>query len=181
LNGAPSSILNQLNSKTTQTAKNKTCVTANYLETTDFIGTASAVTPIDLLNFVPNRNSIASIRIGCVANAMTMLQLVYNNYNDSGSTVSPIVGSATTSVNDILYVDLSAAFRIKFDGLTAGPALTFAVTTYDANNNVLSTVQCGTGTGGNSVVVLASDFLGLTDIFSNGSIIQSFEVTQYKE
>lgn len=181
-NRASDSILSKFGKSSSQEPSSKTCVTSNYLETDDFIGSATANTPVDLLQCISDKKAVAAIRIGCVSDVLTMIQLVFNNIGNNGTTNSNIVGSSSTSVSDISTIDISDAFRVEFESATNGTQLTFSVTTYDNNNVIQDQIQCGTATANPSnVIVLASDFLGLTSIYSDGSIIEGFEITQYKE
>lgn len=182
-NGIPSSILNQLNNhiSSTPTVKNKTCITANYLETTDFIGTAAPTVPVDLLNCLPDKNAVAAIRIGCAATVVTLIQLVFNNFNNSGTTTSPIVGALVTPANSITQIDLAGVHRIEFNSFTGAATLTINIKTYDSENNKMSDYTCGSvATNPRQLVVLNYDFLGITTIHHNAALIHSFEITQYR-
>lgn len=168
------------NSNNNTTANNKNCVTANFLETNGLFGTTSsnAATGTDLINCVPNKNSVSAIMIGCTNNAVASIQLMFNNYSDAGSSLSAFTGNPNTPASAITTISLGSADRIAFTS-TATPA-SIKIQTFDANNVVLATYNCGNGTASpQNVIVSARDFLGITNVSNNGTI-SAFEVTQYK-
>lgn len=180
-NGARQSILDQLKN-TDPRPKVKTCITANYLESTDFYGTtSSAPVPTDAISCVPNKRTVSAIRIGCLSNAtVSNIEMVFNNFNDGG-TNNVFVGNPTLSQNFIEYIDLSIAERIEFISHSLGSALKLTINTYNNIGEVESTYTCGSISGNNKrVIVMASDFLGFSKIFF-ATRIQKFEIVQYRE
>lgn len=177
-------VLNNLNSGAAGSsgsavaAPAKVCVTANFIETASFFGTPGATTPIDLLNCLPNKNSVAAISIGCTNNVVTSLQLTYNNINDNGTTNSQLVGNPATTANNITTIPLQNADRISITAATTPDTIT--IQTLDATGNALVNYTCGTGTTApTNVILTTSNFLGLTSITTDGTTIQSFQLTQY--
>lgn len=178
MNGMPSSLLGQLSGP----SNNKVCITANYVETNNFYGKANNATPVDLINCVPDKPSISSIRLACMNNTIYFMQLVYNNFGDNGTTTSPIVGNSNVSANYLTTIDLSGVSRIEFNRYSDSLGNNrLNLKTYSTNNGVLTNFNCGNvTTNPQQVVILANDFIGLTGIYTNGSYIQAFEVTQYR-
>ena len=177
-NSAGLSILNQLNQTTAQSAKNKVCVTLNFIETAGFFGTPGIGAPVDLLHCLPSKAPVAAISVGCTAGLVTSLQLTFNNQNDNGTTQSPLIGNPLTPASAITTISLKAADRISFTALDLPSSL--KIETLDENGGVTNSFTCGVGVAGaDNVIVAVSDFLGLTDVSTNGVAIESFEITQY--
>lgn len=171
-------VLNNLNQNNSNAANNKTCVSANFLETATFYGTPNNVTPVDLLNCLPNKNAVSAINVGCVNGAVTSLQLVYNNISDNGTTTSSIVGNPNTGINNITSIALGNSDRITFTSFTNPTALN--IKTLDKNGATLTNYSCGTSaTTSVSFTLATSDFLGLTKITGDNNAITSFQLTQY--
>ena len=171
----------QLNANSASTSANKVCATANFLETAGFFGGSASnatATGVDLLNCVPNKNSVAAIMVGCSNNTVSSLQLLFNNYSDAGVRLSAFAGNASTPASAITTISLGNADRISFISTTTPASI--KIQTIDVNNNVLTTYTCGNGTAGpQTVVVTARDFLGLTNVSANGNV-SAFQITQYR-
>lgn len=183
-NSAGLNVLNNLNSASGASSVNglannrRTCVTSNFLETAAFFGTQGAATPVDLLNCLPDKNAVSAINIGCTNNVLTSLQLVFNNQSDNGTTNSAFVGNPNTVATNIATIPLGNADRISFTALTTPASIN--IRTVDANGQILANYTCGTGTTSPTNVILRTrDFLGLTSITTDNSVIQSFQLTQY--
>lgn len=177
-NTAGLAILDQLNSNTAKPAKTKHCITAKFLESVDFFGTNSMTAPVDLLLCLPNKNAVAAIKAGCNANSLASLQLLFNNFSDDGVSESILVGNGAIASNLVTSIDLLGADRISITTTTT--PLSVKIETLDKNNNILKTFTCGVGImNPKNIVMSVADFLGITNIYTNGTIIQSFEVTQY--
>lgn len=171
-------VLNELNITNNKAVKTRNCVTANYIETNNFFGTNGTSTPSDLINCVPNKNPVVAIMIGCNANTVSSLQLLFNNYNNNGATLSGLAGNPDTPVSAMTTISLGGVDRISFTSTTT--PLAIKIQTLDINNNVITNYQCGIGVANpQNLVVSAYNFLGLTNIFANDSVT-SFEVTQYR-
>ena len=182
-NHANIDILNMLNQKTATPKDSKTCVSVNYIETNAFYGTTSSSLPFDLVNCIPKKQPVAAIMVGCQAGATASLQMVYNNIDNNGTKMSLFVGNPSIPASSVTTIPLGAADRIIFT--SHGTPNTFKIETLDENNAVLNSYQCGvcTSCAGSpkTVAVRAYDFLGFSSIYTNGSIIQAFQIAQYHE
>ena len=156
----------------------KTCVTANFLETTNFFGTGVPATATDLISCIPNRAPVASILIGCSANVLSSLQLAYNNLNDNGTTLSAFAGNPATPANAITNISLSNATRLSITTFTTPNSI--RIQTFGANNEVLTNYVCGTGTTApQNAIIAVNDFLGFSGV-SNGGALTNFDIVQYR-
>ena len=170
----------QLNATGTSTSANKICASANFIETAGFFGSAgnNATTGVDLINCVPNKNSVAAIMVGCTNNTVSSLQLLFNNYSDAGVRLSAFAGNPSTPASNVTTISLGNADRISLVSTNTPPSI--KIQTLDTNNATLTVYNCGNGTASpQTVVVSAMDFLGLTNVIANGNI-SAFQVTQYK-
>lgn len=178
-NTAGLNVLNSLSSGGGKPTASRTCVTANYLETAGFFGAASSAAPIDVLSCLPNKNAVASLNVGCNNNVLASIQVVFNNFGDNGTFSSSIIGNGNIPAAAVTNISLMAAEKVSFTSYQSPDSIKIA--TIDKDNNPVMSYTCGTGTSNpTTVVVNTSDFLGITDIFTNGVTIQMFDVTQYK-
>lgn len=173
------SILNQLNATPNKPNNTKICITVNFNESVNFFGLVPAGIPSDLLRCLPSKPAIAAIKIGCVANAVTSIQLTFNNLNDGGTTESNFIGAPLTPASSITTIDLKNAETVSITSFSTPNSLN--IKTFDINGNNLLNYSCGVGiTAPKNIIMTVNDFLGFTRIFTNGVIIQSFQLTQYK-
>lgn len=157
----------------------KTCVTANFISTTDFFGVKTATTPMDMVSCHPKKPAVAQIVVSCNNNVLSSLQLSFNNINDEGTTMSPFAGNPATPANTITYIDLKAAFRIVFTSYSTPSTLN--IKTYDANNTMMKEFNCGTGTATpKTQIILVAEFLGYGDIYSSANGIDAYDLVSYK-
>lgn len=183
-NSAGLNVLNNLTpasgaSASVANVASRVCTTANFQETSQFFGTAGTGTPVDLINCLPNKSAIAAINVGCVNNAVTSLQLIYNNLNDNGTTTSQIVGNPNTPAASVTSVALGNAARVTLSAFSNPNTL--SISTLDANGNVLTNYTCGTGTATPfTATISVGDFLGLGAITTDNTVIQSFQLVQYQ-
>jgi len=180
-NSAGLNVLNNLQSNNgSGGAANRVCVSANFQQTTGFFGTAIAVTPVDSVNCLPNENAVAQIRVGCIANTLTSLQLAFNNLADNGTTLGNFFGNPTTPASAITTIDLSNAARVVFTRNTTPNTL--RIQTLDANGAPLVTYACGTGVAGTETQILStSEFLGFGDVFSNALGVAAFDLVRFNQ
>lgn len=173
-------VLNNLNSTEGKPVGkgDKTCVTANYIATTNFFGATTATTPTDMISCNPKGPSVAMIVIACSNNAVVAIQLFFTNLNDSGTTMSPFAGNPTAPINTLIPIDLKGAEKISMTS-TSTPA-SLNIKTMDKNNTVMQDVTCGAGVGTPKTnVMMVSDFLGFGDIYSSPTSIDALDLVTY--
>lgn len=181
-------ILNSLNSGSNSGANgangtngaslSKNCVTANFLETANFFGTGAPATSTDLINCIPNRAPVAAISVGCNANVLSSLQLLFNNVNDNGTTLSAFAGNPTTPASAITNISLGNATRLSITTYTTPASV--RIQTFGANNETLANYVCGTGTTApQNAIIAVNDFLGFSGV-SNGGALTNFDIVQYR-
>lgn len=157
---------------------NKVCVTANFIETTNFFGTATAATPVDLVRCLPRKNGVASISIGCVNNTVQSIQLFFNDLNNRGTTPSIFVGNPNTPATAITNIDLSPSDRIIFTRTSTPDSI--RIQTVADNGANLTDYVCGLGaTNTNSQTVLTNNFLGFGNIFASANGVNAFDIVSY--
>lgn len=180
-NSAGLAVLNNLSSNPADEANNekkKTCATSNFLSTTNFYGTPTASTPVDLISCHPTKQSCSMILISCINNAISSLQLAFNNIGDNGTNMSQFCGNPSTPASAIVQIDLKNAFKLQCTSATSPPTMT--IKTFDKHDKMLQQFTCGTGTTAPKThMIYTADFLGCTDVHSSATGVEACDIATY--
>ena len=185
-NRASQSILDRLRTQKPQKPKRRLCVTMNYVKTVDFYGSIPPTPPVNLINCLPDRPGIAAISINCnsITGRIRSLRMIYNRPGSTGVTFSNLIGDPTAPISDNVDIDLRGADKIQLISYFApGVDKAIHINTLDTNNQLISTYNCGSFTGGTRSEIIAEvgDFLGFSDVQLNaaGIVVERLEVTTY--
>ena len=164
----------------------RSCVTANYRETTDFYGVDNNIHEINRINCLRNKPGIAYFKLGCnsLTGRIRSIQFFYNHATEDTIVSTSVIGDPHTPASQVTVIELQGVDRVQFTShMDPGVNRSLKISTFNENRHLIQDYSCGTFTGGTrqSFMLYVIDFLGFSSIQPNAvsTFVDSFELMIY--